>query len=112
VGWKPGADEFGPDLIVVPLDAVDQPRYEAVPPLVVEVVSTNRATDLVVKVQKYARAGAPRYWIVDLQSRTLLSLVLVNGVYEVAAQLDDDNPVADLDCGLAAVHVDLGSLFR
>ena len=109
-GWKPGRDEFGPDVMVVPVDAVDLTRFEGLPPLVVEVVSTNRSTDLIVKVQKYARACAPRYWIVDLQLRTLLSLVLVDGTYQVAAQLDDDNPVAALETGLGTVTVTLPDL--
>jgi len=109
-GWRAGADEFGPDLMVIPRSAVDGVRFEGIPPLVVEVVSSNRADDTVRKVQKYARAGAPRYWIVDLRDRTLLALVLVEGIYEVAAQLDDDNPVVDLDTGSGPVTVSLPDL--
>jgi len=110
-GWKPGRDEFGPDLMVVPREALDDVRFEGIPPLVVEVMSTNRAMDAVTKLQKYAAAGAPRYWLVDLRDRTLLALVLVDGIYEVAAQLDEENPVADLDVGEGRVQVDLGALF-
>lgn len=109
-GWKPGADEFGPDVMVIPRAALDAPRFEGTPTLVVEVVSTNRAADTVVKVQKYAQAGAPRYWIVDLRDRVLLSLVLVDGIYQVAAQLDDANPVAELETGAGAITLNLPEL--
>lgn len=110
VGWKPGADEFGPDIMVIPVEAIDAVRFEGTPPLVVEVVSTNRALDTVVKVGKYARAGAPRYWIVDVRDRTLLALILVDGVYEIAAQLDDDNPAAELETGVGPVRISLPDL--
>jgi Uma2 family endonuclease len=109
-GWKTGGDEFGPDVMIVPKATLDDIRFEDVPPLVVEVLSTNRAADTVVKVQKYARAGAPRYWIVDVRDRTLLALVLVDGIYEVAAQLDDDNPVAELETGAGTVSISLPQL--
>jgi Uma2 family endonuclease len=111
VGWKAGDDEFGPDAMVIPSSVVDETRFDGVPALVVEVVSSNRASDLVVKVGKYAKAGAPRYWIIDLRDRVLLALVLVDGVYRVAAQLDDDNPSAELETGLGTVRVSLPQLF-
>jgi Uma2 family endonuclease len=110
MGWKTGKDEFGPDIMVVPRSSIDEPRFQGTPPLVVEVVSANRAADTVIKVQKYARAGAARYWIVDVRDRTLLALVLVDGSYEVAAQLDDDNPVAELETGSGPVTVSLPDL--
>ena len=62
------------------------------------------------KVGKYAKAGAPRYWIVDIRDRVLLSLILVDGVYEIAAQLDDENPVAELETGAGPVTISLPDL--
>jgi Uma2 family endonuclease len=109
-GWKPERDEFGPDLMIIPRDALDAPRFEGIPPLVVEVLSTNRADDTVKKLQKYARAGAMRYWLVDPRDRTLLALVLVDGIYEVASQLDDDNPTANLETGAGTITVSLPDL--
>lgn len=109
-GWKAGRNEFGPDVMVVPREALDAPRFEGTPSLVVEVVSSNRATDMVLKVAKYAQAGAPRYWIVDIRDRVLLALILVDGSYEITAQLDDDNPLADLDTGAGTVRISLPDL--
>lgn len=111
-GWKSDRNEFGPDLMVIPRSELDAVRFEGVPSLVIEVLSTNRADDTVRKLQKYARAGAPRYWIVDVRDRTLLALVLVDGIYEVAAQLDDDNPVAELDTGTGKVRISLPDLLN
>jgi Uma2 family endonuclease len=110
-GWKVHGNEYGPDVMLVPATCADDVRFEGVPYLVVEVISTNRAMDTVTKLQKYAPAGAPRYWLVDLRDRTLLALVLVDGIYEVAAQLDEGNPAADLDTGAGNVRIDLTELF-
>ena len=62
--WKPGADEFIPDLTVFD-DHGEQTRYTATPHLVIEILSTDRARDMLRKATKYAAAGLERYWIVD-----------------------------------------------
>ena len=64
--WKPDADEFVPDLMVFDRsDALDDRRLTAVPHLVVEVLSTDRAADMIRKAHKYAAVGLQRYWIID-----------------------------------------------
>ncbi len=64
-GWKPGLDEFIPDVMVFD-DKGDIVRITSTPHLAVEVLSTDRGADLIRKFQKYEQAGLPRYWIVDL----------------------------------------------
>ncbi len=62
--WKPAADEFIPDLMV--FDSTDeQARLTALPHLVVEILSSEPARDMIRKARKYAAAGLERYWIVD-----------------------------------------------
>ena len=62
--WKPGDDEFIPDLMV--FDATEeQARLTGLPHLVVEILSTDLARDMMHKAWKYAAAGLERYWIVD-----------------------------------------------
>jgi Uma2 family endonuclease len=62
--WKPGADEFIPDLMV--FDATDeQARLTALPHLAIEILSTDLARDMMNKAWKYAASGLERYWIVD-----------------------------------------------
>ena len=62
--WKPEADEFIPDLIVLDHEG-EQARYTATPHLVVEILSSDRARDMIRKAAKYAAAGLERYWILD-----------------------------------------------
>ena len=66
--------------MVVP-DTGEQARFTGTPVLVIEVLSTNRSDDVVLKTGKYAAAGLPHYWIVDPRDRTFSACVLQGGVY-------------------------------
>ena len=112
--WKPGRDEFIPDVTVYPLDEVagSDARFTGTPALVVEVLSSNRGDDLVRKVGKYAAAGLPHHWILDPRDRTLEAFVLQDGTYAPAARLDEAAPVGQLDLGIARVTLDLAELLR
>ena len=61
VGWKPGLDEFGPDVIVFS-DTDEDVRLTGAPHLAVEILSTDPARDLIRKAAKYAATGLARYW--------------------------------------------------
>jgi Uma2 family endonuclease len=63
-GWMPGVDEFIPDLMVFDVTE-EEIRFTSTPHLVVEVLSSDPAADVVRKAAKYAAAGLPRYWVVD-----------------------------------------------
>ena len=55
--WHPQPDvEFIPDVMVYP-DTEETTRFTGIPVLCVEVLSSNRATDLVVKTTRYAALG-------------------------------------------------------
>lgn len=108
--WKPGTDEFIPDLMVHPVTA-EELRFTGTPVLAVEILSTNRRDDLVLKRAKYAAAGLPRYWIVDPAARTLLVLELTDGGYAETAHLRADHAgQVTLDLGVAALELTLGTL--
>lgn len=77
--WKPGADEFIPDLIVFD-DNGEQKRLTAIPHLAVEILSTDAAADIVRKAAKYAAAGLQRYWIVDSDGPVVIVHQLVGDV--------------------------------
>jgi len=89
-----GSDGDGgriPDLTVW---AKNQPRtvWLAVTDLllVVEIVSpSSAAMDEVVKVREYARAGIPRYWMVERAAAQTVTLYALgaNGMYDVAAKM-------------------------
>ena len=58
--------------------------------LVVEIVSpSSAAMDEVVKVREYARAGIPRYWMVERDAAQTVTLYALagNGTYDVAAKM-------------------------
>ena len=103
-GWKPGADEFGPDVMV--FDETDEDvRYTGIPHLCVEVLSTDPAADLVRKFAKYADAGLPRYWIVDLDIPEIVVFELGDeGTYREARRLSGEQE-ATLEVGPAQVTV-------
>ncbi|WP_432543815.1 Uma2 family endonuclease [Kineococcus sp. SYSU DK002] len=111
-GWKPGKDEFIPDVMVwARADETDDRRFTGTPSLVVEVLSTNRSDDLLLKMAKYAAAGLPRYWIVDPRERTLSVHVLDDsGVFRADRVLRDGEPAVPLDVGPAELAVDLARL--
>ncbi len=97
-GWKPGADEFGPDVMVFD-DNGEERRYTGVPHLAVEVLSTDRSADTVRKLRKYAEAGLPRYWIIDPEGPELVVFERTDaGALVETARYRGTEP-ADLDIG-------------
>ena len=78
-GWKPGRDEFVPDLMVCQ-DSAELKRLTVIPHLAVEVLSTDRAADIIRKAAKYAALGLERYWIIDPEGPEIIVYALVGGV--------------------------------
>jgi Uma2 family endonuclease len=108
--WSPSdaREELIPDLMVhEPTD--EQRALGGIPFLVVEIVSSNRAKDLVAKVQRYAAWGAPSYWIVDPRDRVVITLTLRDGIYAETARHTGGTVV--LAYGDVEVPVDLDALF-
>ncbi len=100
-GWKPGEDEFIPDLMV--LDEPDETvRYTGIPHLAGEVLSTDRATDIVRKRRKYAAAGLPRYWVIDPDGPTIAEYRLHGAALVEIATHSGTTPVS-LEVGPATV---------
>lgn len=108
--WKPGADEFGPDLLVHPTTQ-ESARFTGRPALVVEVLSGNRRNDLVRKWHLYAEAGLPHYWLLDVGEASLSAWRLGSGGRweQVAAVTRASGPQV-LDIEVAAVPVDVATL--
>ncbi len=59
-----------PDLMVLDAEPGDD-VVTTVPLVVVEVLSTNRSSDIVLKSNEYLAAGAGQYWIVDPRDRAV-----------------------------------------
>ena len=93
IGWKPAADEFGPDLIVYRAQDHDEtaPRFTGMPLLVVEVLSQNVSRDTIIKAHRYAQVGLPQYWLVNpAGSIEVLNLQSIEeGLFRVETRLTD-----------------------
>ena len=109
-GWKPGADQFIPDVIVFD-DTGEMTYLTGVPHLAVEVLSTDRAADLIRKFRKYAEAGLPHYWIVDLDEAgpEIVTYELRDGVFVETGRHRGDTEVT-LDVGPMTVRLTPGGL--
>jgi Uma2 family endonuclease len=106
--WKPGNDEFIPDLVVFD-HAGEDTRLVATPHLAVEILSTDRAADIIRKAAKYARAGLERYWIIDPDGPEIVVHRLVDGVLVEQIRHGPGTEVT-LDAGPAEIALDPASL--
>jgi Uma2 family endonuclease len=95
VGWKPARDEFGPDVMVTPVLPADSRRFTGIPAMVCEVLSDNRSRDLVKKMRKYERVGAPQYWIVDPRDREITGYHNTDDGFDEYVRVDAENRSAD-----------------
>jgi Uma2 family endonuclease len=100
-----------PDLVVVTPEQGHQDRLTTPPVLAVEVLSrSTRTTDVRDKRQEYARAGATRYWVVDIETPSIEALVLDGdtGTYRTEAVAKGDEPlVVDEPFPVAVIPADL-----
>ncbi len=96
VGWLFPGDRPRlriPDLMVLDSEPAGDLVTEA-PPVVVEVLSTNRVDDLVRKSTEYLDAGAAQYWIIDPRDRVMDVFRRTAGGWDRAAHLSDHAPEA------------------
>jgi Uma2 family endonuclease len=103
--WKPGVDEFIPDLIVYDGNRSQVlNRFTGTPHLVVDVLSSDRDRDLLCKLHTYAAAGLGRHWVIDPEGPEIIEYHLVPEAtaYTEAARHTGNEPVR-LDIGVATV---------
>ena len=106
--WRPESDEFVPDLMV--FDGNEEViRFTGLPHLVVEVLSTDPAADIIRKAAKYAAAGLERYWIIDPDGPVVVVYRLVDGVL-VEQGRHGPGSEATLDVGPAEITFDPAGL--
>jgi Uma2 family endonuclease len=106
--WKPSRDEFVPDLMVFD-DTGEVTRLTATPHLVVEILSTDPAADIIRKAAKYAAAGLERYWIIDPAGPEIIVHRLGDGVLVERGRHGPGVEVT-LDVGPAQVTFDPATL--
>lgn len=91
--WRADQDELIPDVMVY-AETADSIRLTGTPVLCVEVLSTNRSADLVVKATKYAAQGVDHYWTIDLDRRVVDVFERAGTTYRLAQSVTADKPVA------------------
>ena len=107
--WFTGTDNFIPDVMVYPIG--DNPvRLTGTPTLCVEVLSSDRGRDLVVKSTKYAQAGVDHYWIIDPEEGTLFVCRRVESVYVEVTTVSRESGPVELAFGAGTVTVGLAQL--
>ncbi|MGA9597852.1 MAG: Uma2 family endonuclease, partial [Acidimicrobiia bacterium] len=108
--WKPGKDEFIPDVTVFSASG-EQKRLTALPYLVVEILSSDPARDIIRKAARYAAAGLERYWIIDPDGPEIIVYKLIDGVLAEQGRHGPGTSVT-LDVGPAQVSFDPAELLR
>lgn len=107
--WFTGTDNFIPDVMVY-RSTEETTRLTSTPVLCVEVLSSNRGRDLVVKSTKYAQAGVDHYWIVDPADGTLLVCRRSDTVYAEVTSIDRTSGPVEIDFGAGRLTLDLTRL--
>ena len=91
-GLKVVLDEptgVGPDIVYISAEHMDRMQrdgYYGAPDLVVEVLSSKPQLDRYIKLNKYAQAHVPNYWIVDPEPRVLWDYQLQGNQYRLAGE--------------------------
>jgi Uma2 family endonuclease len=110
-GWLPrgATEEFIPDVMVAP-ESGEQIRFTGVPTLLVEVLSINARDDQVIKSGKYAKYGAPRFWLVDPALPAISAYELgEDRLYHLVAEAGAGESVT-LDSGAGLIVLDANDL--
>jgi putative restriction endonuclease len=110
-GWHIAARvEVLPDLMVAPLDAPGDDQLRVAPLLVVEISSpSTRDVDHGRKRTLYGDAGAPWYWVVDLDAAQITVLQNIDGRFVDVQHIAAGGAVT---AGPFAVHLDPATLGR
>jgi Uma2 family endonuclease len=95
-----------PDVAVVPGRPADYTTHPSTATLVIEVSDSSLKYDTMEKVELYAAAGIPEYWVLDLNSRQLLVFrdPTANG-YGTKFTVPADGSVSPLAVPAASVKV-------
>lgn len=102
--WKPGWDEFVPDIMVFP-STDEQVRYTGTPTLVVGILSTSPVRDLVVKLNKYSGYGLDRYWVVDPEKREMYVFSRPNRILELVQTVSQEPTEVAFGAGVALIDL-------
>jgi Uma2 family endonuclease len=100
-GWVDAAEQWTriPDLMVLGRAPADGAVVTEPPLVVVEVLSSNRRSDLVVKAVEYHREGAGQYWVVDPRDQTIDVFVRAPAAWHRLHRMTVETPTAEVSVG-------------
>lgn len=100
-GWVDAAVQWTriPDLMVLERAPADGDVVTEPPLVVVEVLSSNRRSDLVTKAVEYHREGAGQYWVVDPCDQVIDVFVRAPAAWQPVHRLTSAAPAAEVDVG-------------
>jgi Uma2 family endonuclease len=82
-----------PDILVARRTDFTEKNLPVPPLLAVEILSpSTRSIDLLLKRERYERAGVPSYWVVDPVEPSLTAWELREGTYAQVARVTGDDP--------------------
>lgn len=113
VGYRTSPTRYRiPDIIATP-EPFDGSWATTTPVIAVEILSPGtRTEDTVRKSHEYVTAGVEHYWIVDRDNRTFTALVNAGDGWDIALELDDEQPTGSVGVGdHGTVEVSLEALF-
>ena len=89
-------DRLQPDLLVVCERENEEPESDQhAPDFIMEVMSPSSIrVDMLIKLNRYMRAGVKEYWIVDPEKKTVLVYDFINNDFAHTYTFDDEIPVA------------------
>ena len=81
-----------PDIVVIcDKSIMMKTGCQAAPDMVIEILSpSNRARDMVLKLELYQRTGIREYWVVDPEEKIVLLYIMDNGRYYVKPYKETD----------------------
>ena len=72
-------------------------RYNGAPKFIIEILSSNRSHDMVLKLNLYERAGVAEYWMIDPEEQIISVLEMINGRYVIRTYTGEDEvPLASI----------------
>jgi Uma2 family endonuclease len=100
-----GTSEPEPDVAVIDT-AAPRPNHPATARLIIEVAVSSLARDLQDKPPVYAHAGAPHYWVVDLDNSRVITHELPRGqTYTTVNALGRNDTLRASELGLPAISI-------
>ena len=109
-------DAVIPDLVFVRHDRWDKivanNRFIAAPDLVIEILSPvneNQRRDVIAKKRLYEKFGVREYWIVDPEKKSVVVLMLSEGMLRERTTCKADDPI--LSDALAQLQISVSALF-